>query len=65
MTGLAAPPGMIAFLQVAAASCRALSSAEATHCRGGREAPQQAPDPPGGCHAAVGCAGPRKLRTIP
>jgi len=65
MTIVAAPLGILAMLQVAAASCCALLPADPALCRGGRDVPANVPDPPAGCHTTLGCAEHRKLRSIP
>jgi len=64
MTPIAAPLGILAFLQLAASSCCAMMLAGPSICYGGREVPKKAPEQPAGCHAALGCAEHRKLRTI-
>lgn len=63
MTLIAAPLGILAFLQLSAASSGALLSADPSLCFGGREAPAKAPEQPAGCHAALSCAEHRKSKT--
>ena len=63
MTTIGAPLGILAFVNVAALSSCALMPAGPAICYGGREAPKRAPDQPVGCHAVLGCAAHRKLRT--
>jgi len=65
MTGVAAPLGMLAFLNVLASSCCVMMPADPSICYGGREVPGKAPDQPVGCHATLGCAEHRKIRNIP
>jgi hypothetical protein len=65
MTIIAAPLGMIAFLNLVASSCCAALPAGPPHCHGGREVPSKPPEQSAGCHAALGCAEHRKIRNIP
>lgn len=64
MTGIAAPLGILAFLQLAASSCCALLPEDPSICYGGREAPNKPTELPSGCHATLGCAEHRRVRTI-
>jgi hypothetical protein len=64
MTIVAAPLGVLAFLNMLATSCCAIMPADPSICYGGREVPKKAPEQPAGCHATLGCAEHRKPRGI-
>jgi hypothetical protein len=67
MTVAGVPLGMLASLAMAASFCCHLmpdGPAQGHHRSHGPKEPRKAPDQPGGCHAVLGCAAHRKLRTI-
>jgi hypothetical protein len=65
MTGIAAPLGMLAFLNLLASACCAAMPADPSVCYGGRDMPPKPPEQPAACHATLSCAEHRRLRTIP
>jgi hypothetical protein len=65
MTSFAAPLGILAFLNVLASSSCAMMPADPSMCYGGRDMPEKPPEQPAGCHATLGCAEHRKIRTFP
>jgi hypothetical protein len=65
MTSIAAPLGMIAFLNVLASACCAAMPPDPSICYGGRDVPEKRRDPPIACHATLGCPEHRKLKTMP
>jgi len=62
MTSLAAPLGILAFFNMAAATCCSVMPEGPTICYGGREVPRKAPEQPGGCHAVLGCAAHKRAK---
>jgi hypothetical protein len=67
MTLVGVPLGLLASLSMVASFCCHMMAASPAgqHHRHGEERPKKAPDPPAGCHAVLGCAAHRKLRTFP
>jgi hypothetical protein len=65
MSRIAGPLAIIACLSMAGAAGAAVPARHGSICYGGRDVPKEAPDRPAGCHATLGCAEHRKLKTIP